>query len=83
MLMESLFFDTFLAIAGNPIIIGIAIFLIFVIFAVAMRIGNDALLILMVPIFILVGVFIPQLAILMVIAVGVTFGLALIKLTRG
>jgi hypothetical protein len=83
MLFESMFYDMLLGITGNPIIIGIAVFMIFLIFAVALRIGQDALFVLMIPVFILVGLFIPQIAILMVIAVGLVFGLALIKLTRG
>jgi hypothetical protein len=82
MLFESMFYDMFMGIAGNPFIVGITTFLILIAFIVVLKIGPEAGAVILIPTFILVGLFIPQVAILMVIAVGVIFGLALIKITR-
>lgn len=83
MLIEQLIFDMFLGMLGNPLNLGIFIFVILMSFGIFMRLGGDAMLVIMIPTMFVVFAFIPQLRLIIGIGIGIMFGIAILKATRG
>lgn len=83
MVIEEMIFTTMMQLFGNPLNIGIFIFVIFMGLAILFRLGEGAMVVTMIAVFFIVAGFIPEMKFIIGIAVGIMFGLALIKITRG
>ena len=81
--IEELIFGTMMQLFGNPLNLGIFVFAIFMGLVILFRLGEGAMVVTMIAVFFLVGGFIPEMKFIIGIAVGIMFGLALIKITRG
>ena len=83
MIIEEMIYSTMMQLFGNPLNMGIFIFTIFMGFVILFRLGEGAMIVVMIAVFFLVASFIPELILVIGISVGIMFGLALIKITRG
>jgi len=83
MLIEATIYNTIMQIFGNPLNLGIFIFVIFLGLAIMMKLNESAMLPVMLGAVILVIVFIEPLRLLLALGLGIMFGLAMIKITRG
>ena len=81
--IEAVIYDTMMMMFGNPLNLGIFLFVIFMGMAILFRLGEGAMAVTMIAVFFLVAGFIPEMKFIIGIAVGIMFGLALIKITRG
>lgn len=83
MLIEQMIYDMMMGMFGNPLSIGIFLFCIFMAFAIFMRLGSDAMLVMMIPTLFAVFVFIPQLRLIIGLGIGMLIGIAILKTIRG
>lgn len=83
MLIESTIYNTIMQLFGSPLNLGIFIFVIFLGLAIIMKLNESAMLPVMLGASVLVIIFIEPLRLLLALGLGIMFGLALIKATRG
>lgn len=81
--IEATIFTTVMQVFGNPLNLGLFIFVIFLGIAIIMRLNESAMLPVMLGVVILVVAFIEPLRLLVALGLGILFGLALLKITRG
>lgn len=83
MLIEQMIFDMLMGMFGNPLNIGIFLFVIFMAIGIFLRLGSDAMLVMMIPTLFAVFVFIPALRLIIGLGIGMMFGIAILKSIRG
>lgn len=83
MLIEETIYTTIMGLFGSPLNLGIFIFVMFMGLAILFRLGEGAMFVVMVGVMFLVFEFIPELMLPVGLGIGLMFGLALIKITRG
>jgi len=69
-------------IVGNPMLLGFLAFFFVVGFAIAMRLGGEALLLILIPALFLIFEYIPVLRIVAAIGIGIVIFIFLIRLFR-
>jgi len=69
-------------IVGNPMLLGFLAFFFIVGFAVAVRLGEEALLLILIPAFFLIFEFIPALRIITAIIIGIVIFILLMRIFR-
>ena len=67
---------------GNPLLIGVVIFMFFTFFGLLMFIPMEAMVVIWIPTSFIVAIYIPPIQIIVGILVGILVGLALLKWVR-
>lgn len=69
-------------IVGNPLIFGAILFILFFAMIMLLRLSNDAIFMISVPIFFLLSLYIPGLFLVFALATGVIIGMFFLRIVR-
>jgi len=83
MLAEDMIYTAILGLFGNQLVLGVFLFVALLAMMVFLRINETAMLVIFEPVLFLMFCFIPELKIIAAIAMGLLFGVAILKMTRG